>query len=190
MTNPAVEPRSGQDPESDQEMEFRKFADAWTGNAVGYCMRRYRLDKQDALEVTNDALALVWAMWRKYESKDHMRRSFFGCLQRLCLDVNKKAERRRRLRERIAREPNFFLMYDRLFAQDPERAYELKEYAEIVHQLPEQHSRSLQMAMQDIPTCERAEIKGIDVGTERTHTSRGRAKARKIREQMEKGVGE
>ncbi|GAA5032787.1 RNA polymerase sigma factor [Streptomyces siamensis] len=173
--------------------EFEAFYRQWYANGVRYGRGRHRLQQWEAEAATQEAMSQMWVKWeelREYDSDQ--RRSYFLCiLHRRCVDIIGDNVRRRRTAAHIARDR---IDHDPALRRGrepqvtdgetlPENAYEITQLKELMAKLPEQQRLSVQLEHDGYPAAERAVIKGISENLERQHLARGRAKAKRMRDE-------
>ncbi|WP_406364419.1 RNA polymerase sigma factor [Streptomyces sp. NBC_00645] len=175
--------------------EFEAFYRQWYANGVRYGRsRRYRLQEWEAEAATQEAMSHMWKQWEdicEYD-QDRLKAHFLRILQCRCVDVIDGNVRQRRVAAHVAR--------DRIDGDDPalsrgreaqvtdgealpETAYEITELKELMARLPEQQRLSVQLEHDGYPAAERAMVKGISENLERQHLARGRAKAKRMRDE-------
>lgn len=162
---------------------FEGFHDQWYRRGVGYAMRSFCLNVHDAEEAVSDAMSAVYASWG---SIDQPTAYFKVVLQRRSVDILRKVIRREAHESQVS---DAELTGDDALADEvrqalatvinPEMLYLQGEQNRLVlnvlDELPLHFRVSLVLAAEGYSTKERAEIKGVPEGTERSHLTRARA---------------
>ncbi|MFE2719500.1 RNA polymerase sigma factor [Streptomyces mirabilis] len=180
-----------------RQQEFEAFYRQWYANGIRYGRVRYRLLRWEAEAATQEAMAQMWVKWEPLQALDEENRVryFLRIVQRRCVDI---------IRDNVHRRTAEDLAHDRRSGDVlalsrgrepevtdgealPENAYEITELKELMAKLPEQQRLSVQLEHDGYPAAERARLKGISENLERQHLARGRAKAKKMRDE---GTGE
>ncbi|MFJ3339147.1 RNA polymerase sigma factor [Streptomyces sp. NPDC086766] len=164
-------------------LTFEDFYDYWFPRGVFYVRGLFPvLSRQDAEEATLDALSHVHASWGNTTIPQAM---FFTILRRRALDAFRRIRRRLDMETltadpEIAGEEALSEQTRRAFAEmlTPEALYIQREGTQLVlaalNDLPLPLRMSLTLAAEGYDTQERAEIKGVGPGTERSHLHRAR----------------
>ncbi|AVH54499.1 MULTISPECIES: RNA polymerase sigma factor [Streptomyces] len=174
--------------------EFEAFYRQWYANGVRYGRGRHWLQQWEAEAATQEAMSQMWTKWEQlYELEPEQRKAYFlRILHRRCVDIIDNNVRQRRIAAHVAR--------DQINGDDPalgrgresqvtdgealpENAYEITQLKELMAKLPEQQRLSIQLEHDGYPAAERAMIKGISENLERQHLARGRAKAKRMRDE-------
>ncbi|MER6127857.1 sigma factor-like helix-turn-helix DNA-binding protein [Streptomyces sp. NPDC001795] len=164
---------------------FEKFCDYWFPRGVAYVRRLFPvLTHHDAEEATMDALSHVHASWGNTTIPQAM---FFTILRRRAIDELRRIGRRLDAEtlvtdSELLGEEALPEQTRRAFADllTPEALYIQKEGVQRIltalNDLPVAYRMSLMLAAEGYTTQERAEIKGVSLGTERSHLHRGRTR--------------
>ncbi|MGA5606151.1 hypothetical protein ACPCUF_34930 [Streptomyces griseoincarnatus] len=164
-------------------LTFEDFFDYWFPRGVSYVRRLFPvLTRQDAEEATADALSHVHASWGNTTIPQAM---FFTVLRRRAIDNLRKIAPRLNA-ETLASDPE--LVGEEALSDQTRRAFSelvtpeavqvqkegVRQILAALHEVPVLHRMSLVLAAEGYTTQERADIKGVGLGTERSHLHRGR----------------
>ncbi|MFJ4246219.1 RNA polymerase sigma factor [Streptomyces iakyrus] len=166
-------------------LTFESFFDYWFPRGVSYVRRLFPvLTLQDAEDATADALSHVHASWGNTTIPQAM---FFTILRRRAIDELRKIGPRLDT-ETLVSDPE--LAGEETLSEQTRRAFAELMTPEAVHiqkegvrqilaalnGVPVLQRMSLMLAAEGYTTQERAAIKGVSPGTERSHLHRGRIK--------------
>ncbi|MFJ4519008.1 RNA polymerase sigma factor [Streptomyces sp. NPDC088770] len=164
------------------DVTFEGFHDQWYRRGVGYAMRAFCLNVHDAEEAVSDAMAAVHASWGGINQPAAY---FRVVLQRRAVDILRKLIRRETHESQVS---DAELTGDDALAEEvrealatvitPETLYLQGEQNRLIlnvlDELPLHFRVSLVLAAEGYSTKERAAIKDVAEGTERSHLTRAR----------------
>jgi RNA polymerase sigma factor (sigma-70 family) len=165
-------------------LTFEAFCAYWFPRGRAYVQRVFLLRYHDAEEATMDALSHLHASWGNVANPVGM---FKTILRRRAVDHLRTIARRAQMEEPWAQEEadgedGLSGTVRELFADlhTPESEYmdaeQCRRIRLALHNLPLQQRISLTLAAEGYSTAERAEIKNVSQGTERSHLSRARSR--------------
>jgi RNA polymerase sigma factor (sigma-70 family) len=165
-------------------LTFEAFYAYWFPRGRAYVQRVFLLRYHDAEEATMDALSHLHASWGNVANPVGM---FKTILRRRAVDHLRAIARRAQMEEPWAQdesdgEDGLSGTVRKLFAdlRTPESEYvdaeQCRRIRDALRNLPLQQRISLSLAAEGYSTAERADIKNISEGTERSHLSRARCR--------------
>ncbi|MCQ9132407.1 sigma-70 family RNA polymerase sigma factor [Streptomyces hilarionis] len=177
-------------PQEDQHravLAFNGFYRTWYSRGVGYAMRAYRMQQADAEEASSDAMASVYAMWGATDNPAAMFRTILRrrIIDHLRVDIQRRSREAQTLDDEAGEESLPRDVRDAVaFLHNPETMYteadQHKRILGIINSMPMALRTSLVLAAEGYTTSERAEIKGVSEGTERSHLHRARMRFQEL----------